>query len=30
MKRIGKPMFFIAAIVILAFTVLSFTGISTK
>ncbi len=29
MKRIGKPMFFIAAIVILAFTVLSFTGIST-
>ncbi len=29
MKRIGKPMFFIAAIVILAFTALSFTGIST-
>lgn len=29
MKRIGKPIFFVVAIVILVFTVLSFTGIST-
>lgn len=29
MKRIGKPVFFIVAIFIIVFTVLSFTGIST-
>lgn len=29
MKRIGKPVFFIVAIIILVFAVLSFTGIST-
>ncbi|WMJ23275.1 SecD/SecF family protein translocase subunit [Paludicola sp. MB14-C6] len=30
MKRVGKPIFFIVAIIIIAFTTLSFTGISTK
>jgi len=29
MKRVGKPLFFVVAIVIVAFTVLSFIGIST-
>lgn len=29
MKRVGKPIFFVVAIIIFAFTLLSFTGIST-